>query len=113
VDEEMTFVYDFGDYWRHTVKVVECVAYEKNELPSIRLLDGKNACPPNDVGGIHGYKEMLRVIKEDPDGREADEYYTWLGSKWDERFFPAIEKVAGQDSEMGAGPILMQRRIVK
>lgn len=90
-DEEMTFVYDFGDSWRHTVKVVECVKYEKDEKPTVRLIDGKNACPPNDVGGIHGYKEMLRAIKEDPDGDEAWEYYTWLGSKWNERFFPAID----------------------
>ena len=90
-DEEMTFVYDFGDNWRHTVKVVNCVAYEKDEKPSIRLIDGNNACPPNDVGGIHGYKEMLRVLKEEPDSEEAWEYYTWLGSKWDEKFFPAID----------------------
>jgi hypothetical protein len=89
--KEMTFVYDFGDYWRHTVKLVDCMEYEKDEKPTIRLIDGKNACPPNDVGGIHGYKEMLRVIKEDPDADEAWGYYTWLGSKWNERFFPAID----------------------
>ena len=89
--EEMTFVYDFGDSWRHTVKVMDCVKYGKEEKPSIRLIDGKNACPPNDVGGISGYKEMLRVVKEDPDSEEAWEYYTWLGSKWDEKFFPAID----------------------
>ena len=65
--------------------------YEKNEKQYIRLLDGKNACPPNDVGGISGYKEMLNVIKEDPDSDEAWEYYMWLGSKWDEKFFPAID----------------------
>lgn len=89
--EEMTFIYDFGDSWKHTVKVVDCMEYEKDEKQYIRLLDGKNACPPNDVGGVHGYKEMLRIIKEDPDGEEAREYYTWLGSRWDEKFFPAID----------------------
>ena len=89
--EEMTFVYDFGDNWRHTVKVLDRVTYEKDEKQYIRLLDGKNACPPNDVGGISGYKEMLNVIKEDPDSDEAWEYYRWLGSKWDEKFFPAID----------------------
>ena len=89
--EEMTFIYDFGDTWRHTVKVLECVDYGKKEKQHIRLLDGKNACPPNDVGGIHGYKEMLKIIKDDPDSEEAWEYYTWLGSKWDEKFFPAID----------------------
>lgn len=91
VDEEMTFVYDFGDGWKHRVKVAECMAYQKDEKPKVRLIDGKNACPPNDVGGIDGYKEMLRVIKESPDGDEAWEYYEWLGSKWNEKFFPAID----------------------
>ena len=89
--EEMTFVYDFGDNWRHTVKVLDSVTYEKDEKQYIRLLDGKNACPPNDVGGINGYKEMLRTIKEDSDSDEEWEYYMWLGSKWDEKFFPAID----------------------
>lgn len=89
--EEMTFIYDFGDTWRHTVKVLDCLEYDKDEKQYIRLLDGKNACPPNDVGGINGYKEMLRILKEDPDDEEAQEYYTWLGSKWDEKFFPAID----------------------
>ena len=89
--EEMTFIYDFGDNWKHTVKVLDSVTYERDEKQYIRLLDGKNACPPNDVGGINGYKEMLRTIKEDSDSDEAWEYYTWLGSKWDEKFFPAID----------------------
>ena len=89
--EEMTFVYDFGDTWKHTVKVLDCLEYDKDEKQYIRLLDGKNACPPNDVGGINGYKEMLRILKEEPDDEEAQEYYTWLGSKWDEKFFPAID----------------------
>ena len=52
--EEMTFTYDFGDSWRHTVKVLDCQEYGKEEKQQIRLLDGKNACPPNDVGGISG-----------------------------------------------------------
>ena len=89
--EEMTYIYDFGDTWRHTVKVLDCLEYDKDEKQYIRLLDGKNACPPNDVGGINGYKEMLRILKEEPDDEEAQEYYIWLGSKWDEKFFPAID----------------------
>ena len=28
--EEMTFVYDFGDNWRHTVKVMDSVTYEND-----------------------------------------------------------------------------------
>ena len=71
--------------------ILDCVIYEKDEKQYIRLLDGKNACPPNDVGGINGYMEMLSTIKEDPDSDVAWEYYMWLGNKWNEKFFPAID----------------------
>lgn len=86
----MTFTYDFGDNWRHTVKVVDCVSYGEDER-YIRLIDGKNACPPNDVGGISGYKEMLRILKEEPESDEAREYTEWLDCKWDATYFPAID----------------------
>ena len=52
VGEEMTFVYDFGDNWRHTVKVTDCVEYGKEEKRHVRLIDGKNACPPDDVAQV-------------------------------------------------------------
>lgn len=35
-DEQMTFVYDFGDNWRHMVKMIDSIPYEKDEkyIPS-------------------------------------------------------------------------------
>ena len=68
------------------------------------LVDGNSlmhrafhALPLMDADGVYtnavyGFLSMLlKVIKEDPDSEEAWEYYTWLGSKWNEKFFPAID----------------------
>ena len=37
---------------------------------------------------VNGFEKDL---EEFVDTDEAQEYYTWLGSRWDERYFPAID----------------------
>ena len=62
---------------------------------------------------------MLKVIKEDPDSEEAWEYYTWLGSKWNEKFFPAIDTAIAlnelmekaEDPEKYYIEVIMQEKI--
>lgn len=59
-------------------------------------MSGKEACPPEDCGGIYGYEEMKNIFKTKPAGEEADEYRDWLGLDEDEIWGPAsfdIEKV--------------------
>jgi hypothetical protein len=80
------YVYDFGDYWMH------CVTFEKKEakkMASPWCLGGAGACPPEDVGGMHGYQEMLKTLKV-PGDEEAKSYREWLGmgkgEKWDADF---------------------------
>ena len=38
-----------------------CQSYKKEEIPVIALLDGENACPPEDCNGIWGYRKMLKL----------------------------------------------------
>ena len=45
-------------------------------------LDGKRACPPEDVGGVWGYEEFLEAIA-DPDHEEHDSYLEWIGEDFD------------------------------
>lgn len=54
------YVYDFGDDWRHLVEVVERPPAPESDSRTPRLLDGENACPPEDCGGAPGYAELLR-----------------------------------------------------
>src|SRR5262245_53266986 len=49
--DSLGYVYDLGDDWVHTIRVVETLAAADGKaLP--RCVDGARACPPEDCGGI-------------------------------------------------------------
>ncbi|MFC0662427.1 plasmid pRiA4b ORF-3 family protein [Eoetvoesiella caeni] len=50
------YLYDYGDAWWHRVTLLERTQFE-GPLDSPWCLDGANACPPEDVGGIPGYED--------------------------------------------------------
>jgi hypothetical protein len=41
-------------------------------------LEGERACPPEDVGGVSGYKELLAVLA-DPEHEEHESMRMWAG----------------------------------
>jgi len=53
-------------------------------------LAGKNACPPEDCGGIGGYYDLLKILA-DPKRPEHDEVKAWLGADWDAAHFDVGE----------------------
>jgi len=55
----ITYVYDFGDNWQHKVELEKVIDDYEFGYPII--LEGEGACPPEDVGGLPGYEEFLRV----------------------------------------------------
>jgi hypothetical protein len=79
------FDYDFGDGWEHEV-VIESVSWNPLGLKFAVCVDGQNACPPEDVGGIPGYDEFLEVIA-DPTHDEHDHYVAWSGGSFDPAAF--------------------------
>jgi len=84
----MTYEYDFGDSWRHSV-VLEAVCEKVPGKKYPAILGGRRACPPEDVGGIWGY-EHFREIIADPGHPEYRETMAWAGGNFDpERFNPA------------------------
>lgn len=80
------YIYDFGDHWEHRL-ILEKI--EAGDITIPYCLDGGGACPPEDVGGMHGYHEMLEVLKK-PRHPERARYIEWLGlvagEKWDANF---------------------------
>lgn len=74
-----TYVYDFGDDWRHLVHVEERV---RPDLPLLKpvCLAGEGACPPEDVGGVPGYQHFLAVM-QDPSNPEHGDFCAWIGAK--------------------------------
>tara|TARA_R110001592_G_scaffold52649_4_gene161239 strand:+ start:264 stop:836 length:573 start_codon:yes stop_codon:yes gene_type:complete len=84
------YLYDFGDHWLHKIKVEK--AYSVIELPSqIFCVAGENSCPPEDVGGLPGYSELLEIIA-DPNNEEREDMLNWLGSEdFDPSYFDQNE----------------------
>jgi pRiA4b ORF-3-like protein len=54
--------YDFGDDWEHVLEFEERLPADGGAYP--RCTAGAGACPPEDVGGTHGYAEFLQVIRD-------------------------------------------------
>lgn len=67
------YLYDYGDGWEHEVVVVG----PGGESPGV--LAGEGACPPEDVGGPHGYAEFREAIA-DPAHPEYEHMRTWAGN---------------------------------
>jgi hypothetical protein len=75
--EKFIYEYDFGDTWRHTLRVEKFLPAEKGaHYP--RCIRGKRACPPEDVGGAWGYGNFLQAITN-PEHPEHEENLTWIG----------------------------------
>jgi hypothetical protein len=89
------YEYDFGDGWMHHLELVDRSIHPTQEvLPPV--VSGENACPPEDCGGIHGYKELLEVLKN-PKHPEYRETKVWVGSK----FNPTNFSVDACNKELG------------
>ena len=52
----------------------------------VEILSGEGACPPEDCGGVSGYEEILRIIK-DPEEYEYERFRSLLGLHFDPAFF--------------------------
>jgi hypothetical protein len=77
---KITYIYDFGDSWEHTIKLSEAKPIEPDVVYP-RCVGGSGACPPEDCGGVWGYNELLDILalpaaERSPDDRERLE---WAG----------------------------------
>ncbi|CAE6934876.1 hypothetical protein R69927_07371 [Paraburkholderia domus] len=76
-----TYIYDFGDNWQHRVKV-EKILPPDPDLRSPICLAGRNACPPEDVGGGPGYIGFLEAIT-DPSHEDHEQLLECCGGSFD------------------------------
>lgn len=81
------YTYDFGDWWEHDVLVEDVFAAEPGERYPC-CVGGARACPPEDVGGVFGYAELLAVLS-DPAHPHHLAMSEWLGRDLDPERFDA------------------------
>jgi len=84
-----TYVYDYGDDWRHKVKVEKIVTLDAPIDRGV-CIGGENACPPEDVGGPPGYEEFLSALA-DPKHPEHRDLKKWIGGSFDPTAFSVDE----------------------
>ena len=86
--DSLEFLYDFGDSWHHDVVLLEKAKYSDGQDPDFYVIGGEGACPPEDVGGVHGYASMLQLFEHpDEDPEELESYIQWLPEGFDPLYF--------------------------
>jgi hypothetical protein len=80
------YEYDFGDSWEHEITVEKILPPNAAASTTAICLDGARACPPEDCGGVWGYSNLLKILKDrkHPEHKSMKE---WLGRAIDAEAF--------------------------
>lgn len=74
---KLRYQYDFGDCWEHDIALETVGKTQPGERYSL-CTGGDRACPPEDVGGVHGFADYVQAITN-PDHEEYEDYLEWNG----------------------------------
>ena len=105
-DRTFEYLYDFGDGWRHAVKVEHTAQPEPNAAYP-RLLKAKGQCPPEDCGGPGGYIYYLEAIS-DPHHEGHEEMVAWGGPDFEP---DVVDEEAIRQAFAALGARKPQRRV--
>lgn len=75
--DRISFEYDFGDSWNHDIWLKGVRKYGDDEKPTLKILKGKGACPPEDCGGVGGYAYLLELHEKKRKTAEDKERLQW------------------------------------
>lgn len=59
----LSYTYDFGDNWQFDIRLERIVEDYYFGYPAV--LDGARDAPPEDVGGVEGFKQLLAVLADE------------------------------------------------
>lgn len=84
-ESSFTYVYDFGDNWKHQVVIERFLAGEE-PVRQASCIDGARARPPEDVGGVSGYENFLEIMGDKTHEEHAGTR-RWCGGHFDADWF--------------------------
>lgn len=82
---EIRYNYDFGDDWRFIIKLEAIVDDYYFGYPT--LLDGAEIAPPEDVGGLYGFYEFLKIYNDSNHPKNKD-IKEWSQSQYFKEYDP-------------------------
>ena len=83
--DRLEYVYDFGDWWEHTI-LVEAMRPRKEGEVLPACVTGRRAFPPEDCGGVWAYSDLLAVLA-DPTNPDHEEMRERVGPYFDAEEF--------------------------
>jgi hypothetical protein len=86
-NRKIIYIYDFGDDWIHNISFLK---KPSEEVLYPKCIDGQNAAPPEDCGGIYGFYDLIETSnkkKLNAEEKEMLEFYgLGKGKKYEEEF---------------------------
>lgn len=88
----LTYEYDLGDSWMHriTIERIEHLAEDEMSEDTLwvtpRCLAGQRACPLEDCGGIGGYSDLLKALRNTKHP-EHQRLRQWVGQHFEPELF--------------------------
>lgn len=82
------YEYDFGDSWAHVITVEKILPSNASAAKTALCLEGARACPPENCGGVWGYANLLKILKNRKHP-EHKEMMAWAGGTFDPKRFDA------------------------
>ena len=75
--DTINYLYDFGDGWKHQIRVEKFNAIDKT-LKYPTCIDGQMNCPPEDCGGLDSFYHCIDVLKDKkhPDYKEIAQWFS-------------------------------------
>ncbi|MEA1971895.1 MAG: plasmid pRiA4b ORF-3 family protein [Candidatus Cloacimonadota bacterium] len=77
VGDKVVYEYDFGDSWRHIIKL-EKILEKKSYATYPSLIKGRKMAPKEDIGGIHRWNYICEVMRN-PDHVDRKEIIDMYG----------------------------------
>ena len=86
IGDGLVYDYDFGDSWEHMVIVEQILPAASLKRSTAVCVTGARACPPEDCGGVGGYEQLLKALRnrKHPEHRSMKQ---WLGRPFDSEHF--------------------------
>ena len=77
---QLTYTYDLGDDWRHTV-IIDAIRPAEPDTKYPLFVAGERRCPAEDVGGFPGFELFLDAMT-DPGHEEHQQLRDWYGGSF-------------------------------